>query len=507
MRSQSSSRGRPIRLIGMSLTITAFNLLVSGPANATPTVLATPPGEPTWTQHFSFSAEDAPGPPDEPCTSTKYSVKAPKAEDVDTEAPTTPSVDTPEPERLPMVKIDIGDGAKNEHLTDEMRSRLQMGGPFNLDGIPLEPLRGNGADIMRVRLALARSENRDRPTRISFFGASHVAGEFFTGQIRRLLQEAYGDAGHGYVQLGPPWKGYRSSDINLCAGGNWNSDFVDRRGGRDDGRYGPAGIVVGPADADAFGWVQTTKTNPQGKAVSRFEVGFLRFPGGGKLHLSVDGQPPLDVSTDGIFGPGLAVLHLPDGPHRLELKATGNVQVYGSWMEREGNGIVVDAAGVPGRTAASWLAWDMGLVEPYLRRRPPDLVVLAYGTNEANDPNLTPEKYAIKLRDVLTRLRVILPDAACVLVGPSDRGKKISKTTYGVWSATAWVAEVQRTIGPEYGCATWDWQVAMGGPGSMIRGYYGADPKLAAGDLIHLSAEGYKQLGSRFVAVLTGMGD
>lgn len=474
-------------------------------AAAAPTVLETPPGEPAWTQHFSYSVTDAPGPPEEGCTNTTYSVKAPKAASIDSAAPTTASTEASTPEEA-MVRIDIAAEAMNDHLPDETRSRLQIGGQFNLDGIPLEPLRGNSEDIMRIRLVLARTENRDRPTRISFFGASHVAGEFFTGQIRRLLQEANGDGGHGYVQLGPPWKGYRGSDINLCAAGNWTSDFVDRRGGRDDGRYGPAGITVAPADDEAFGWVQTTKTNAQGQSVARFEVGFLRQPGGGTLHLSIDGQPPLDLATEGSTGPGMAVLHVPDGAHRLQLRATGQVQVYGTWMERSGKGVVIDAAGVPGRTAASWLAWDLTLVEPYLRRRPPDMIVLAYGTNEANDRSLTPEEYSGKLREVLTRVRAILPEAACILVGPSDRGKKISKSTYGIWAATAWVAEVQRTIGPEYGCATWDWQAAMGGPGSMIRGYFHAEPKLAAADLIHLSAEGYKQLGSRFVATLSGVG-
>lgn len=473
-------------------------------AAAAPTVLTTPPGEPTWTQHFAYTAADAPGPPEDSCPA-KYVVKAAKAEKPDGDAPPTPSDPTPLPESTPMVRLDVAAGAGNDHLPAAQRALLQLPGAFSLDPVPLEPLRGNGADIMRVRLELARVEQRNRPTRISFYGASHVAGEFFTGQIRRLLQEAFGDAGHGYVQLGPPWKGYRGSDVNLCASGNWTSDFVDRRGGRADGKYGPAGIEVSPADDTAFGWVQTTKSNPQGRQVSRFEVAFYRHQAGGTLRLSVDGQPPLELATAGPDGPGLAVLHLPDGPHRLQLSGVGNVRVFGAWMEREGPGIVVDAAGVPGRTASSWLSWDMSLVEPYFARRTPDIVVLAYGTNEANDRSLTPEKYTVSLRKTLARMRTVAPDAACILVGPSDRGKKISKTTYGVWSATAWVAEVQANVGPEFGCASWDMQAAMGGPGSMIRSYFAADPKLSAGDLIHLSAEGYKQLGSRFVATMTGV--
>jgi hypothetical protein len=457
-------------------------LLLACAAGAAPRRIPNPPGEPEWVAHYAYEPQDAPGPPTTDCESS-YKVKAPKAEQVDTEAPTTSS--TPTPEAAPIATMDVG-------------------GPFDVSQVPLEPIRGRDADIARLRAVVDMAARGDGTTRISFFGASHVAGEFLTGHLRRLFQERWGDGGHGYVTAGPPWKGYRASDLNLCASGTWMSDFVDRRDGRGNGRYGPAGIVTWPGELPAFSWVQTTKSNPQGRAVSRYEVAFLRQPEGGELVVQVDGQTARPISTDGPTGPGLAVLHVPDGPHRLQLSAIGKVEIFGTWMERDAPGVVVDAAGVPGRTAMSWMAWDTALVAPYLERRPPDLIVLAYGTNEANDRSLTPEAYASDLRRVLDRMRRMLPDAACLLVGPSDRGKKVSKSSYGVWPATEWVARVQREVGPEFACATWDLQAAMGGPGSMLRGYFGADPKLGAGDLIHFSAAGYQEAARRLASALTG---
>ncbi|GDX78972.1 hypothetical protein LBMAG42_07830 [Deltaproteobacteria bacterium] len=460
--------------------------------------------EPTWVQVFHVPATL--GPPADEC-STTATVTAPRAkvqEDGPPLTPTSASVDTPAPAKMPTLDTDAK--AKNPSIVGPDRSRLQLDTPYDVAAVPLEPLRGKPADIARIRDVFMRAAAGKGQTRLSFWGASHVAGEFLTGSVRRILQDRFGDAGHGFVMPGPPWKGYRASDANLCAGGTWVSDFVERRDGREDGRYGPAGFDVSPRK-DAFGWVQTTKTNPQGHLISRFEVAYLREPGAGTLHLKVDDGPSVDVSAEGSTGPGLAVLQTVDGPHRLTVSADGNVRVYGVWMERDASGIVVDAMGVTGRTASSWQKWDPELMAPFLDRKPPDLVVLAYGTNEANDKSLTPDTYAASLRSSLARMRSLTPNAACVLIGPSDRGKKVKGSVYAIWSPTEWVARVQREVGPEFGCATWDLQAAMGGPGSMLRWYFGAEPRLAAGDLIHLSGEGYKETGKRFVAAMLGEGD
>ncbi len=444
--------------------------------------------EPAWVQSFFIPATT--WPPTDEC-STKATVRGPRAkvEDDDSRPSTATSAkpETPAPEPMPTLDTKA------------------MGPAFDMAAVPLEPLRGREVDIARVREVFLLAAAQERTTRISFWGASHVAGEFLTGQVRRLLQSRWGDGGHGFVMPGPPWNGYRAGDTNLCASGTWVSDYVERRDGRDDGRHGPAGMDV-TAGKGAFGWIQTTKTNPQGRAVSRFEVAFLREPAAGTLHLSVDGAAPIDVSAAGESGPGLVSLAVVDGPHRLQVSADGPVRMYGVWMERDEPGVIVDAAGVSGRTASSWQKWDPTLMAPFLERKRPDLVVLAYGTNEANDKSLDPKTYTTSLRLSLARMRALLPDAACVLVGPSDRGKKVKGNTFAIWTPTAWVAHVQREVGPEFGCATWDMQAAMGGSGSMLHWYFNAEPRLAAGDLIHLSVEGYKEMGTRLVAAMTGDG-
>ncbi len=460
------------------------------------------PAEPPWVVRYTVPAGTLPV---DECAS-KAKIESPGVERPPT--PTPPPEPTPPPtEVVGMLRVDTTPGATNEALPEPIRTRLGFGAPFDVATIALEPLRGRPEDLARVRAVLAKAARREGHTRLAFWGASHVAGEYFTGELRRILQDRYGDAGHGFLMPAAPWTGYRVTDANLCTGGTWTSDFHNRKGGRDDGLFGPGGMSVEALAPTSYGWVQTTRTNPHGRAVSRFEVLYLRQPGGGALDVHVDDTDPIRIPT-GVAsvaerGPGVAVLSVADGPHRLAVSPAGDgpVRLFGVHMERDVPGVLVDAMGVSGRTAASWLAWDDALQSAYLARRPVDLAVLAYGTNEANDRSLGEDEYRATLRKVLTRMRKVLPDAACVLVGPSDRGRKVSGPTYAIWGPTAWVARVQREIGPEFGCVTWDLQEATGGPGSLLR-WWGASPSLAAGDLIHFTAAGYRELAKRFVAAL-----
>ena len=83
--------------------------------------------------------------------------------------------------------------------------------------------------------------------------------------------------------------------------------------------------------------------------------------------------------------------------------------------------MIVDTLGIPGSRVRYHLLWDDAIYREHLKRRKPNLVVLAYGTNEAGDDDEPIESYAADLRKVVARVREVVPAASCLLVGPSDR--------------------------------------------------------------------------------------
>lgn len=390
---------------------------------------------------------------------------------------------------------------QNPVITREAVTAGAVGG-LRLEDLELQALEGPPEVLWHVGDVLRAAEARER-VRITVFGASHTEADYFTGHLRRLLQGAYGDIGHGFVWPADPVAQYRASDVNLCYSPGWRGDFVGRSDGRRDGLYG-LGASVSSADPAAFGWLETTHSNPMGRRVGRYHLFTVGQPGGGTLLVTVDDAPPRAVTTDTNVP---RMLHhrfeVPDGPHRFMVQPLGDgeVRILGVSAERPGSGVIVDAIGIRGRQARSWLRWDKVLFAQAMRALNSDLVVLAYGTNEAADSSYSMSRYADDLRATLKRLRLAAPDAACVLAGPTDRVKPMADDRYAIWGRTAEVARIQRQVAPEYGCAFWDWQAAMGGAGSIL-GWRMQQPPLASADYIHLTQRGYEVSAERFLEAL-----
>jgi lysophospholipase L1-like esterase len=397
------------------------------------------------------------------------------------------------PEKLPLARLIAGpDPAQRARLPGAIPELL-----------PLQPLEGSPQALVAVGGVMQRAASGGR-VRISVFGASHTAGDYWTGHLRRLLQRRYGDLGHGFFWPADLVPQSRASDLNLCRTKGWRADYVGHKKSRGDGLYGFAGGSVSSADPADFGWMETTHDNPEGRRVSQVDLFTLGQPAGGTLLVTVDDAPPRAIPTQQIaLGLLWHRLVLPDGPHRVSVQPLGDgeVRIFGMSAERAGPGVIVDAIGINGRQARTWLEWEPQMAALGLAALGPDLVVLAYGTNEANDTDYHPEDYRRELRAVLTQMRASAPDAACILVGPTDRARELGKDTFGVWPRTAPVTQVQREVAPEFGCASWDWQAAMGGPGSAV-GWRLHSPPFMAGDLVHLTEAGYTYSAERFLFAL-----
>ena len=102
----------------------------------------------------------------------------------------------------------------------------------------------NGRSMKRLHEALARAAAGEGQARLVFYGASHVAGDLFTGYIRRELHSRFGDAGHGFVVPVHPWRTYRHRDINIESDGKrWETHRI-RVGDSEVELVGLAGVAM-----------------------------------------------------------------------------------------------------------------------------------------------------------------------------------------------------------------------------------------------------------------------
>src|SRR5207247_2128583 len=98
--------------------------------------------------------------------------------------------------------------------------------------------------------ALQRTEAR-RPgaiTRIVHYGDSPTTADLITGDTRKLLQNRFGDAGHGFCLMAKPWAWYGHTGVDL-SGSGWTIDPASMSKIK-DGFYGLGGVTFGGQAGD-----------------------------------------------------------------------------------------------------------------------------------------------------------------------------------------------------------------------------------------------------------------
>jgi lysophospholipase L1-like esterase len=158
-------------------------------------------------------------------------------------------------------------------------------------------------------------------------------------------------------------------------------------------------------------------------------------------------------------------------------------------IESSEPGVVIDTLGLNGARVATALAYDEAAWVKEVARRSPDLVIMAYGSNESSDGRIRTDRHAAQVEQLIARVRAAAPAAECLVFGPIDRGGKDYE------EAVAQLNGAQRLAASKAGCAYWSGQVAMGGKGAMTK-WEAEDPPLAQADLLHLTSKGYERLGS-----------
>jgi lysophospholipase L1-like esterase len=284
-------------------------------------------------------------------------------------------------------------------------------------------------DAVYKSLAAAERGDASGRTLLLFFGDSHTAGDSMTSRLRATLQSRFGDGGRGLVAAGrPPTRHYYQRDVRYGASGSWKASVGGHRG--DAEPFGIDGLRVFGDRKGSQLWVETCPDCQAGTSVAQLEILYYAAPDHGVLRYRVDdgAWQQLATKTQPIEPPHPArtVVTVPDGPHKLLLEhgGQGPLDLFGVVMERTHPGVIVDSLGVVGRRLGSLRSWDWSIIGEQLSTRDPRLVVLQYGTNEADDPDLDLEQLAKYYDETILRIRSAAPTASILILGPPDMGAR-----------------------------------------------------------------------------------
>src|SRR2546421_1406014 len=353
----------------------------------------------------------------------------------------------------------------------------------------LKSVRGieNAQALDRFFKSLSSVKRRIEPVRIMHFGDSHTAADILTAQIRNQFQRDFGDGGAGYMIPGNPTKSTQRRGVISGTTSGWMIDGLGSRA-EPNGIYGLAGVSLATTEANQSAWLET--------ACNHFEVYYLRQPGGGTIDITLDGQSvleqPISLASDAPL-PDYYTFDTPaDRFHRVEVRTVtpGKTRIMGIVTEHIAPGVSYDVLGINGARAKRLISWnDTAFVDNIVQRKP-DLIIVAYGTNEVTDDDWTVESYERMFAGILRRFRRAAPQASIIVYGPPDRGDVAL-----AGAKMPAMIEAQRRAAFEVGAAFWSSYGAMGGAGSMnVWASFG----LGQGDHVHLTKEGYLRMGTMF---------
>lgn len=353
-------------------------------------------------------------------------------------------------------------------------------------------------ELRRFHAALRELEAKQRTehVRILWLGDSHGQADFWSGALRKGLQDRFGVGGPGFVHLG--YKNYRHDGLKLDIRGKWRMrpkrpTSTKREA---DGVFGLGGLMMG-GYAGAPRVVLSLNQALPGEKLS-YDLCYRLEDRDARVQIDVPGSPRRVLMPDDAR-PLHALLHERfEGQQGGDLTVTtqGRTSLCGVIVESDANahpGVVLDTLAINGARFGTALAWDEAAWTSEVARRKPSLLILEYGTNEAGDARPPYQKVADQALALVARVRSVAPEVACVLVSPTDRADAESRVPP--------MRDRLREAAATAGCHWFDAYELLGGRGAMKRLSEEPDPKVQP-DGIHLTIRGYRELGELMLGEL-----
>jgi lysophospholipase L1-like esterase len=332
----------------------------------------------------------------------------------------------------------------------------------------------------------AKADKLGRPLRVSWYGDSVIATDAIPGRLRSRIQHDLGDGGPGYVFVVAPHKFCEHQAISRDASG-WDKPRAISTYAVADGLYGYGGSSI-ESDDDARSTVRVL----HGKA-SRVELYYLAQPRGGMVKVTADGAPIVSASTTAdAKQPGWAIGSIDGGASTFQIKADRRVRMFGVTLEND-HGAVVDNLGIVSARVKSFAGADAAHWSAEIAHRSPDLVMIMIGANEAEwlkPHDQDTKNYSAHYQEILAPIRKGRPDAACLVVSPTDQAE-VKDGGYASRPVMPVLVAAQREAAHAQGCAfysTYDW---MGGRGSSAKWFR---KHLVSSDFQHLTTPGANKL-------------
>lgn len=384
-----------------------------------------------------------------------------------------------------------------------------------------------GADSFAPLGAALRSIQRgDRDARalVMIMGDSHTAGPVMVEHLRSLFQARFGAIGPGRLSPGRSQRYFNPSSVTRSQTGEWTANNALRASSP-----GPFGLTGYRLSGSGAGDTITLRSD-EIDGFDRVHLAMMAGPEAGSFRLRVDGNwigPATLKYPRAEFRP--MFLDVPPASREIaiELVGDGQVELLGWGLDRKGRGVLVEAFGINSATLSTLDNRDPDILRRELTAKPPALLILEFGTNEATDPDFDEATYAAALTRQIQRLRQMLPRSGILLMGVPDAGRPVrlppirrgrrmveQRQPTGCAAATPLVAlarvrATQRSVAQSQNVGFFDWSAEVTHSTCRLQALASGENPLMRGDFVHFTPEGYRLTAEKLHAHImrgTGLG-
>ncbi|MGH6615846.1 GDSL-type esterase/lipase family protein [Sphingomonas sp.] len=352
-----------------------------------------------------------------------------------------------------------------------------------------------------ARLAAIGDARGMPPVHIVQIGDSHTAGDALTGAWRELLQARWGGGGRGVLPPGRPYDGYLTRGVTAAMSPGWS--IAATFGKASSEPRPPLGLTSYSLTSLRPGATMGLAADPA-MLFDRVTLCAIAGPAAGTLAVQVGAgnEQRLDFAADAIM-PRCQTIRTATQQSTLSVTALDRPVTITSWATfHDDGGVALSNLGVVGAQLVHFGRTDDALLAEELKAYTPDLIVLAFGTNEGFAPRFDGDAYEASLRAQIDRLRTLSGAVPILLLGVPNalsRNPALRSNAPGMGigcggtlfapPALDRVRAIQRKVAGDLGIAFWDWQARMGGPCTAAR-WVAAVPPLMRPDHVHFRTPG-----------------
>jgi lysophospholipase L1-like esterase len=271
------------------------------------------------------------------------------------------------------------------------------------------------------KLAEARGRS-GRPVHVLQIGDSHTAGDAITGAWRDLLQGRYGSGGRGVLAGGRPYAGYLTRGVTATMSDGWS--IAATFGSASAAPRPPLGLSGFSLTSRRDG-ARMSLTADSHEAFDRFTICAMTGPRAGALSIRVGARMTRFQLESFTARPECRTIEA-DGPQTaVDVITEGGPVTITSWGTfHDAGGVTLSNVGVVGSQLVHFARTDDAVLGEELRAYRPDLIVVAFGTNEGFAPRFSPQEYEITLRTQVGRLRRLAGNVPILLLGAPDASSR-----------------------------------------------------------------------------------